>query len=332
MTNKYFKLHSSCAIVKGFSIGNIYDLRRGNLYPIPNSILDLLEYYSDKKVSILLNDYKDQLEIINKYLNFLIENELIFFTNDLEHFPLINKNYRKPFILDIVLMEIDNFDFEKKAFFENDIISEIGCTELVLISKDNSVENLESILLMLDKSKVQTVTYLTDYKDYSHEISNNLFTNHLRLREIFVYNCLEEQTTNQNSNSIFTNETLETLLTRRVSSVNDLVPNLDAFIEAQKYNLFYNRRIYIDNENYIKHSIDDKEVFGNIENQNIIDIVLSSRFQNLWNISKDMITSCKDCELRYICPDNRIPVLDNETGEYYNTEDCNYSPYTNQWK
>ena len=108
--------------------------------------------------------------------------------------------------------------------------------------------------------------------------------------------------------------------------------NLERLDETQKYNLFYNRRIYIDNENYIKHSIDDKEVFGNIVNQNIIDIVLSSRFQNLWNISKDMITSCKDCELRYICPDNRIPVLDNETGEYYNTEDCNYSPYTNKWK
>lgn len=332
MIDNYFKFYASCIPVKGFNSGLIYDLRRGDLYYIPNSILEILEIYSNKKVSEIFKDYENQLDILNKYFNFLIENELIFYTDDLERFPTMNLQFRKPFLIDIVLLEIDNLDFAKMNFFESQEISSIGCTELVLISKEKSTKNLETILLMLEKSKIQTVTYLIDHKDASLDRLNELSSEFLRLREIIVFNTPGELDFETIGNVDFANESLDSLLSRKISGINDLVPNLDAFIESQEHNLFYNRRVYIDNENNVKHSNEEVKVFGNIGKQKLTDIVSSTTFTELWNISKNQIQGCKDCELRYICPDNRIPVMRVDKAEYYHVSECNYNPYTNQWK
>jgi radical SAM protein with 4Fe4S-binding SPASM domain len=133
------------------------------------------------------------------------------------------------------------------------------------------------------------------------------------------------------NNVIYTNDNVETILSKKISNTDDFLLNIDGFLESQKYNLFYNRRIFIDNENNIKHSIEENEKYGMIKNQNLIEIISNNEFKKLWGISKNQIEVCRDCEYRYICPDNRIPV---EKGKdlYYHLTDCNYNPYTNLWQ
>lgn len=41
--------------------------------------------------------------------------------------------------------------------------------------------------------------------------------------------------------------------------------------------------------------------------------------------------TCKDCEFRYMCPDNRIP-LKKDNNTYYHDNSCNYDPYSNIWQ
>ncbi len=331
MINNFFKFHASCVIVNGINCGNIYDLRRGNLYTLPNSILDVFEEYSVKGLIKLQKDYEQQAEIVNSYLDYFIENELIFFTNNIDNFPSINTKFNKPHLLDILIIEIDNYDKTKKIFFENDVVSKLGFSEIVLISSKNSLDNLKKILLILDNSKVQTITYIVDYNYFCEKEFSYLTNNYFRLNSVFIYNCSKKLKNKKESSFIFTKDTLKKLLNRKISSTNDLVPNIDSFVESQKYNLFYNRKVFIDNENNIKHSFDDSIIYGNLEKQSIEEILLQSDFKKLWNITKDQITVCKDCELRYICPDNRIPEMLNEN-EYFHRTACNYNPYTNEWK
>ena len=59
------------------------------------------------------------------------------------------------------------------------------------------------------------------------------------------------------------------------------------------------------------------------------EIVNSNHFRNLWNINKDNIEICKDCEFRYCCPDNRLPIIQGNRVLF--EEDCLYNPYTNTW-
>ena len=41
------------------------------------------------------------------------------------------------------------------------------------------------------------------------------------------------------------------------------------------------------------------------------------KLQHLWDITKDKIEICKDCEFRYVCPDHRIPFKEKEENQYY---------------
>ena len=56
-----------------------------------------------------------------------------------------------------------------------------------------------------------------------------------------------------------------------------------------------------------------------------------TRFKKYWNITKDEISTCKDCEFRYICTDCRSYTESPE--DYYSKPlKCGYSPYTNKWE
>lgn len=331
MKNKYFKFYASCIPVKGSKRGIIYDFRRGSIYYIPNTILEILDEYSTKMVSDLFRDYESQFELLQKYFDFLIENELIFFTNDLVNFPDLDKKFIKPFDVDIVLLEIDNFDSIKIDLFQSQKLSLIGCSELVLISHNNSVNSLSEILLMLDKSRIKTVTFFVDYKYIILETLNELSLKYLRLREIIIYNSPKNSTNRSTNNISYTTENIENILTNKVSQTDDFVLTIDAYLESQNHNLFYNRRIYIDNDNNIKHSIDELNKYPMTGNQNLLDILIKNEFKKLWSINKNRIEVCKDCEFRYVCPDNRIPIL-KEKDLYSHMSECNYNPYTNKWK
>ena len=329
--NNFLKIHSSCFIVYGASNGVIYDLRRGVLYPIPNSFLKILQEYENVEFSKLLVDYNAQSAILNKYLNFLFENEIIFLTSTPINFPKINTNFRKPFILDIVLLEIDNFDLTKKKLFQFNTISQIGCSELILISKQDSSKDIEEILKLLNDSKIQSVICLINFDFFSSDTIDKLTNNYLRIREVVVYNCINEIIVD-NKIVRFTSDSLQELFSKKISNTDDFVPNLDSYVESQSFNLFFNRRIYIDNDNNVKHSYNDTTVFGNLNKQTINQIISSTNLTSLWKINKDRIKVCKDCEFRYVCPDNRIPVFDKISNLYDHIDQCNYNPYTNQWK
>jgi radical SAM protein with 4Fe4S-binding SPASM domain len=47
--------------------------------------------------------------------------------------------------------------------------------------------------------------------------------------------------------------------------------------------------------------------YGNLQDlkSSIVDIVIMNDFQYYWNLNKDTIDGCKDCEYRYICTDYR---------------------------
>ena len=74
---------------------------------------------------------------------------------------------------------------------------------------------------------------------------------------------------------------------------------------------------FIEAYNQIKERLQE-ESFGNINTisyNELVEIIQSSQFQKYWKIHKDIITECKNCEYRYMCIDDRLPLLD-KSGEY----------------
>ncbi len=107
--------------------------------------------------------------------------------------------------------------------------------------------------------------------------------------------------------------------------------NIKHYTEAQKNNTCLNRKIAIDIEGNIKNCPSMKESFGNIRDTTLQEALEKPGFKKYWNITKDQIQTCKDCEFRYICTDCRA-YLEAPEDIYSKPLKCGYNPYTCEWE
>jgi SPASM domain peptide maturase of grasp-with-spasm system len=71
--------------------------------------------------------------------------------------------------------------------------------------------------------------------------------------------------------------------------------------------------------------------FGNIKDTTLEEALSHPDFKKYWNITKDQIEVCKDCEFRHICTDCRAYIEEPEN-QYSKPLKCGYNPYTNKWE
>ena len=107
--------------------------------------------------------------------------------------------------------------------------------------------------------------------------------------------------------------------------------NIPAFMESQEHNTCLNRKISIDGKGYIKNCPSMKENFGHIGNTTLAEALSHPDFKQYWNINKDSISVCKDCEFRHICTDCRA-YLEQPDDVYSKPLKCGYDPYTCTWQ
>ncbi|WP_340077268.1 grasp-with-spasm system SPASM domain peptide maturase [Leptobacterium sp. I13] len=328
--NKYIRFYDSCIPVKGVQRGVIYDLQRDNLYFIPNSVIEMLTGNVNNKISSIYREYSSQESLIDKYLNYLFENELIFFTETPDSFPEISTNYIKPFFIDILFLEIDTFSLIKREVLEN--IDSIGAIQIVLLThRKIDTKIMKSILEIIKNSKIQIISLVTKYDEKVVAESIQLQSVFPRLREMTFYEALENEPPNESIK--YSLEDINQLMTKRISKMTDFILNLGGYLESLNYNLFYNRKVYIDDKGNIKHYFGEAKTYGNIEQDSIIDIITTDEYKELWKITKNQIDECKQCEFRYICPDNRTPIKKSgEKNSYFHETNCNYNPRTATWK
>ena len=77
--------------VKGYSRSIIYDLPRLNFFLIPNTLHDLIKKYDRKDLKKIYSDLPDSKPIVDEYLSFLKEKELVFFTKTIQEAKLFPK-------------------------------------------------------------------------------------------------------------------------------------------------------------------------------------------------------------------------------------------------
>lgn len=102
---------------------------------------------------------------------------------------------------------------------------------------------------------------------------------------------------------------------------------LEVFSESLKYNSCLNKKIAIDKRGFIKNCPSLNFSFGHISNSKLTDILQNKEFSALWNLSKDKIEVCKDCEFRYVCTDCRA----NVKSQNAKPSKCSYDPYNGVW-
>jgi SPASM domain peptide maturase of grasp-with-spasm system len=104
------------------------------------------------------------------------------------------------------------------------------------------------------------------------------------------------------------------------------------FFQSQSFNTCLYKKLYISNYGEIKNC-PYAESYGNIDILSVQQIQLLSKnsaFTKHWNVIKDKIQICQDCELRHFCTDCRYFIKD-KNDIYSQPANCGYNPYLAKW-
>ncbi|WP_420574992.1 grasp-with-spasm system SPASM domain peptide maturase [Kordia sp.] len=333
---KKFKLFSSCIPVKGASRSTIYDLQRGKIKFIPNSLYDVLDRFDGESKEVAISTLgTEHKEVISEYYDFLIENEFGFWCDDPDLFPKMDLTYYTPSMITNGIIDSNsssNHNF--KNVFQQ--LEKLGCKHIELRFFDEvSISFLENILEYSSKSIINSITLIIKYtEELTQSELQELAKNHMRVQSILLHSAPSKKqlaVIDKNSTATIVTHTdwIDSASHCGNIYMNDFVINQDTFLESQHFNSCLHKKIAVDVHGNIKNCPSMTTSYGNISEDSLLDCLKNEEFSKVWNISKDQIEVCKDCEFRHMCTDCRA-FLGSDTS-LAKPKKCSYDPYKMEW-
>ncbi|WP_046757976.1 grasp-with-spasm system SPASM domain peptide maturase [Kordia jejudonensis] len=338
-TAPIFNMHSNCIIVKGANRSTICDLQRNEVKLIPNDLQNLIEQYEGKTNEEIKAQYNESdYEVVDEYLNFLVEHEYAFFTNTPEFYPKLNIEWFEASKITNAIIDI-NSDLEYDVIKVLSQLDDLNCKHVQI--RFFNVIKFSIIIKLLDylnetESIVSSINFVVSFtKEFSVIKLVELFREQPRISSFLIYNHTKEDVIiplkeNHTKYIKCVTKNIKSASHCGVISQEYFVPNIKAYTESLQHNSCLNRKISIDTQGNIKNCPSMSESYGNIENTTLEEALHQKDFKKYWNITKDQIEICKDCEFRYICTDCRA-YRENPEDNYSKPLKCGYDPYTNEW-
>ena len=338
MENKKFVLFSNCIPVKGHKRSIIYDLQRYKYDFIPNTLYFILKKHNCKstidEVKAIYNNEQDK--IIDEYFKFLLQNEYLFFTYETQLFPKLNLDWDFPAQISNAIIDVaKDSKHNYQAIFNE--LNNLGCQAIEIRFYDKiSIKFLDSILTHTQQGRLRTIELIIKYYDGLAETHlKQLCKKNKRINSISIYDTYNTNETKYiEEEQCILNYTTEVISNNlhcgQINHQNFMV-NTELFTESKNYNSCLNRKISIDINGEIKNCPSMQKSYGNIKNTTLSKALNKEGFKDVWNIKKDQIEICKDCEFRYMCTDCRVFIKD-ENNILRKPAKCSYNPYTATWE
>lgn len=339
--NVFFKLYASCVPVAGAERSVVCDLQRTNIVLIPNILYEILINHENKSVNDIKAFYNNEADtFIDDYFIFLEESELGFFTNEPQNFPKLDNIWKAPSYITNVIIDISSFSNHNYIKIKNEL-DELNCKAIEFrIFDEMCINDLINLLEFFKDSRLQHILIIIKYSIQFQELDFDLIlTKYPKIVGIVFHTVLNTKNDgksliNTNSKISYTEQNIDSEIHCGVIQTNYFSINIDTFFESNSFNSCLNKKVSIDKYGYIKNCPSMKQNFGKFENTLIADALNHPDFKKYWNVTKDSIDICKDCEFRYICTDCRAYTEqknDEIEIDLSKPLKCGYSPYTNQW-
>lgn len=337
MKSSNFILFADCIPVKGFNRSIICDTKSNNFYFIPNGLYDLLETYNGKSIQDIKNDFEYQYhEIIDEYFDFLICNRLLFFHSNPALFPKMGTAWNSSSLITNIIIDYDEVLHDFNVLLPQ--FESLKCSYIQLrFYKKISLDYINSIVeaLKKEKSRIVSIDFIMPYYDnFNLEELNRLVLENSRIHSVILFNSPLDKSYNPLRKKMG----YVTLVKRNVINekhcgiINEeyFYSNIKLYSESQHHNTCLNKKLSIDKEGNIKNCPSMTTSFGNIKNTTLTEALDKPDFKKYWNITKDEIDICKDCEFRHICTDCRA-YLEEPENSFSKPLKCGYDPYSNKW-
>ncbi|MFP3594649.1 grasp-with-spasm system SPASM domain peptide maturase [Chryseobacterium sp. SIMBA_038] len=339
----FLKLFESVKITKGAKSSIIFDTNTGFLQLIPNALFDLLS--NDQQDYSLLKKQldNDSLEILEEYFDFILDNNLGFIVKskkELFSFKASSNFYVTPSNVEYLILDINNLDI-----LNDNLINEICNLKIKYLQIRFSEELISSTIIQaisiinrLNNSTVNEISIIAkyDFKLLSF-IRENIYTISSKFLHFTFHSSNEEDFYSLNHINITTiKKYLKIPISCGLIDLKNVNLNRSFYLESQCHNSCLHKKISIDKDGNIKNCPSMSRSFGNIKNITLEEALNHQDFKKYWNLTKDKIEVCKDCEFRYVCTDCRAYTEQTHTNE--NGLDiskplkCGYDPYTGEWE
>lgn len=306
--------------VKGYNRSVIYDLNRKDYFFIPNELCEIIN--CDSAFEIKNQEYK----------KFLIENEIIFEVDEceIELFPPFDLTYETPYDFTSVIIDSD-LDIALVEKFNQVLVFNVS----ILIKDSNSLIDNSYILDLIKKIEPECID-LHFINDGFDSIEANI--EFLRKRnDIFRVYSYDSRKIPPKIQDLFQKrhiQLLEIPYTFKDYSKNvfpsKFSVNSEIFLESNHYNTFLYKKIYINSKGDISNGVNMKSIVNSIAINSFNDLLINPEFTENWQLLKDAIEVCKDCEFRHMCV-SPLKIL-KKNHVYLSENECNYNPYISKWK
>ncbi|WP_294278445.1 grasp-with-spasm system SPASM domain peptide maturase [uncultured Chryseobacterium sp.] len=344
MNNNYFKVFSNCIVTKGYTQSLISDLQREKSDFIPNSLADIIERLNKKESLIsIYQDYgKENKLILDEYLDFLFQEEYGFYCSSEEFDMFINLDleYQSAERISNIIIELKKNELSSLQTIISQV-EKLGCKFVALVCYEDLVlKDFDDIKLLFDDTTIQSVEIITSYSSYiSENIISHISQKFERLTSLFLFNApakMNMRSRIKYCSVIFSQKKYTNFSFCGGITFNNFQTNLPKVLEAKNHNSCLNKKIAIDVNGNIKNCPAMPQSFGHIKEITLERALMHQDFKQYWNITKDSISICKDCEFRYICTDCRAfteqSYINDNFLDLSKPLKCGYDPYTGEWE
>jgi SPASM domain peptide maturase of grasp-with-spasm system len=333
---KKIRLFACCIPVKGAKRSVICDIQRNTYKPIPNSMYEFLVKYENYSIEDIKNDFPiEDHDTIDEYIDFLLKEEITFFTDNPEFYPKLEPKWKSASKITNAVIDNNEYSTHDYASIFNQL-DELRCLNIEIRFFDiYSIDKLEGILSLTANGTLRCIDVLLKFDNTLTDKTKlkDILTRHLRVNNIFVHSTPDYliEDLNRDDNLIYTSQVIENETHCGIINRSNFSSNQNLFFESMSFNSCLNKKISIDTSGQIKNCPSMSISFGDIQNTDLRSVIEIEEFKKPWDVTKDQIDICKDCEFRYICTDCRAYVK-NENDPFSKPLKCNYNPYLAIWE
>lgn len=336
---RFFNLYSDILITKGFSRILISDLNRNrsNLYPL--ELYELISELKNYSIEDVLENYdSDSRRIVHEYLEYLVNKEYGFISEgDWEKgFVSISKSFNTPEIINNIFIELDQLELSDVLC---ESINNLKIKHIVLLCNNpTSIQEIIQLDRIFENSTIEGIElYSPDSGAIDKHFLQILHEKTKRINRIVIYRAAAEKRFDETDfrfEYVFINHQITINSCGKVRT-EDFNTNMSKVLESLNFNSCLYKKIGIDSRGNIKNCPAMPESFGNIHEITLEEALKNKNSTKYWQLTKEEIMICKDCEFRNVCTDCRAYTDRNQFNDagldISKPLKCGYDPYSNEW-
>jgi SPASM domain peptide maturase of grasp-with-spasm system len=331
-----FRLFACCIPVRGARRSVICDVQRRSFQFIPNGLYEILTEHAGETIDGIKAAYDHEYdEEIDEYFEFLLRHEFGFWCADPERFPPIDLTWEAPERITNAILDVDAGSDHDYAKILREL-DDLGCKALeVRCFHSTSLRELRAILGAAAYGRLRSIDLLIGYSpELTPDALRALASEHPRISGFAVHSAPETRRLPATPAGVGLQYLKQIVDSPRCCGQvhpGYFVVDLETFAEGRRHNTCLNRKISVDARGEIRNCPSMARSYGNARETSLHEALAHRDFAVLWEINKDQIAICKDCEFRYVCTDCRA-YLQDERDLYSKPSKCAYDPYTAEWR